>query len=124
MAKTTKEIPIFFAVDDGYSPFLAVAIQSLIDNASAEYTYLIKILNTDISEENKRKIGKYERENVDIEFVDLNYYIQKVKDKLRICIPSMTRCFIWTAILLFWTILQSFTIRIWEIIWWRQPRMM
>ena len=82
MAKTTKEIPIFFAVDDGYSPFLAVAIQSLIDNASAQYTYLIKILNTDISEENKRKIGKYERENVDIEFVDLNYYIQKVKDKL------------------------------------------
>ena len=82
MAKTTKEIPIFVAVDDGYSPFLAVAIQSLIDNASAEYTYLIKILNTDISEENKRKIGKYERENVDIEFVDLNYYIQKVKDKL------------------------------------------
>lgn len=82
MAKTTKEIPIFFAVDDGYSPFLAVAIQSLIDNASAEYTYLIKILNTDISEESKRKIGKYERENVDIEFVDLNYYIQKVKDKL------------------------------------------
>lgn len=82
MAKTTKEIPIFFAVDDGYSPFLAVAIQSLIDNASGENTYLIKILNTDISEENKRKIGKYERENVDIEFVDLNYYIQKVKDKL------------------------------------------
>lgn len=82
MAKTTKEIPIFFAVDNGYCPFLAVAIQSLIDNASAENTYLIKILNTDISEENKRKIGKYERENVDIEFVDLNYYIQKVKDKL------------------------------------------
>lgn len=82
MAKTTKEIPIFFAVDDGYCPFLAVAIQSLIDNSSAENTYLIKILNTDISEENKRKIGKYERENVDIEFVDLNYYIQKVKDKL------------------------------------------
>lgn len=82
MAKITKEIPIFFAVDNGYCPFLAVAIQSLIDNASAENTYLIKILNTDISEENKRKIGKYERENVDIEFVDLNYYIQKVKDKL------------------------------------------
>lgn len=40
------------------------------------------MLNTDISAENKRKIAKYERENVDIEFVDLNYYIQKVKDKL------------------------------------------
>lgn len=77
-----SEIPIFFAVDDGYCPFLAVAIQSLIDNCSEEYTYLIKILHTDIRDENKRKIAKYERRNVDIEFVDLNYYIKKVKDKL------------------------------------------
>ena len=77
-----KEIPIFFAVDDGYCPFLAVAIQSMIDNSSAENTYLIKILNTDVSEENKKKIAKYERDNVHIEFVDLNYYIQKVKAKL------------------------------------------
>lgn len=80
--RNNKEIPIFFAVDDGYCPFLAVANQSLIDNSSAENTYLIKILHTDISDENKKKIAKYERENVDIEFVDLNYYIQKVKDKL------------------------------------------
>lgn len=85
MAKASminSEIPIFFAVDDGYCPFLAVAIQSLIDNCSEEYTYLIKILHTDIREENKKKIAKYERRNVDIEFVDLNYYIKKVKDKL------------------------------------------
>lgn len=77
-----KEIPIFFAVDDGYSPFLAVALQSLTDNCSDENRYLIKILNTDISSENRKKIAKYERNNVDIEFVDLNYYIQKIKDKL------------------------------------------
>lgn len=81
-AEGSKEIPIFFAVDDGYCPFLAVAIQSLIDNSSAKNTYLIKILNTDISEENKEKIGKYKRGNVDIEFVDLTNYIEKVKDKL------------------------------------------
>lgn len=77
-----KEIPIFFAVDDSYCPFLAVAIQSMIDNSSPEYSYSIKVLNTDISSENKRKISKYEQENVSIEFVDLNYYIQKIKDKL------------------------------------------
>lgn len=79
---TEKEIPIFFAVDDGYCPFLAVALQSLTDNCSDENRYLIKILNTDISSENRRKIAKYEKKNVDIEFVDLNYYIQKIKDKL------------------------------------------
>ena len=37
---------------------------------------------TNIDEENKRKINKYQSANVNIEFVDLNYYIEKVKDKL------------------------------------------
>lgn len=75
-------IPIFFAVDDGYIPFLAVSIQSLADHASDENQYVIKVLYTNISEENKKNISKYERENISIEFVDLNYYIEKIKDKL------------------------------------------
>lgn len=75
-------IPIFFAVDDGYIPFLAVSIQSLADHASDENQYVIKVLYTNISEENQKKISKYERENISIEFVDLNYYIEKIKDKL------------------------------------------
>lgn len=75
-------IPIFFSVDDGYIPFLAVTLESLINNASKEYIYSIKILYTNVSERNKRKILKYERENFKIEFIDLNYYIQEIKDKL------------------------------------------
>ena len=43
---------------------------------------MVKILYTNISEENKEKINKYKRENIEIEFVNLNYYIEKVKDKL------------------------------------------
>lgn len=82
MENNLEVIPIFFAVDDGYIPFLAVALESLIENASKEYYYSIKILYTNINEENKKKINKYKRENVNIEFVDLNYYIEKVKDKL------------------------------------------
>ena len=77
-----EEIPIFFAIDDGYTPFLAVALQSLIDNASKNYNYSIKVLHTNVKEENKEKIiNKYKSENVNIEYVDLNYYIEKVKDK-------------------------------------------
>ena len=82
MKEDLKTIPIFFAVDDEYIPFLAVALQSLIENSSDENYYSIKVLYTNIREENKEKINKYEKENVDIEFVDLNYYIEKVKDKL------------------------------------------
>ena len=82
MENNLEVIPIFFAVDNGYIPFLAVALQSLIENSSKKYYYSIKILYTDIKEENKKKIMKYEKENVKIEFVDLNYYIEQVKDKL------------------------------------------
>lgn len=82
MEKELNKIPIFFAVDDGYIPFLAVALQSLLENSSEENYYLIKILYTNISQDNQERIKKYERENINIEFVDLNYYIEKVKDKL------------------------------------------
>ena len=82
MKKNKKTIPIFFAVDDAYIPFLAFEIQILSDHASPKNFYLIKVLYTDISEKNQEKIKKYERENITIEFVDLTYYIDKVKDKL------------------------------------------
>ena len=82
MENNLEVIPIFFAIDDGYMPFLAVALESLIHNASKKYYYSIKVLYTNISEENKKKINKYSKDNFNIEFVDLNYYIEKVKDKL------------------------------------------
>lgn len=82
MNDSNKGIPIFFAVDDGYIPFLAVTLQSLVENSSSSNQYSIKILHTNVNEENKRKISKYQRENIDIEFVNLNCYVEKVKDKL------------------------------------------
>lgn len=82
MSENLKEIPIFFAIDDGYTKFLAVTIQSLIENASKDYKYLIKVLHTNVQKEHMEQIKKYENQNVSIEFVDLRYYIEKVKDKL------------------------------------------
>ena len=43
MNKEVNEIPVFFAVDNGYIPFLGVALKSLIDNTSKENKYAIKI---------------------------------------------------------------------------------
>ena len=82
MENNKGEIPIFYAVDDRYLPFLAVTLKSLLENASSDYNYAIKILASNVSESNKKKILKYEKENVKIEFVDLQYYLEKIKDKL------------------------------------------
>ena len=82
MYNNLKEIPIFFAVDDTYIPFLAVSLQSLTDNSSKENKYIIKILYTNVSEENMQKIKKYEKENIEIEFVNLNNQLKNVREKL------------------------------------------
>ena len=44
MKASSKEIPIFFALDDNYIPFLAVTLQSIIDNSSENYLYNLRIL--------------------------------------------------------------------------------
>ena len=83
--KRNNTIPIFFAVDDGYIPFLAVAIESILAHASKENYYLIKILYTNISDKNKRIIKKYEN---DIYISIMNQYtpLEQVKN-----IPELNR---------------------------------
>lgn len=82
MNNKLKEIPVFFAVDDRYIPFLAVTMKSVIENSSKENNYAFKVLYTNVSEENIEKIKKYEQENISIGFVNLNKNLEEIKDKL------------------------------------------
>lgn len=77
-----NEIPIFFAVDDAYIPFLAVTIQSLSEHINEQYIYNLKVLYTNINESNQEEIAKYQNENIKIEFVDVNEKIQQMQKKL------------------------------------------
>jgi len=67
-----QTIPIFFSVNDAYAPYLAVALNSIKDNASKRYLYHIHILNDDISEENRRKLQLFADEGFRIEFISLS----------------------------------------------------
>lgn len=80
--KNNKVIPIFFATDDNYVPFLDVAIRSLIKNASTEYKYKIIVLNTGLKEENTSKIKVLENENFEISFDDISNAVEDLKNKL------------------------------------------
>lgn len=77
-----KTIPIFFSADDNYVPFLAVAIRSLIDNASKKYNYDIVVLNSGLTDENMKRIKKMEEEKFNIKFVDVNPKIENITSKL------------------------------------------
>ena len=79
-----KNIPIFFATDDGYIPFLAVALESIKQNASKGYKYLIKVLcnKHNVSKANIQKIYKFNDENFDIEFVDVSSKQAEINSKM------------------------------------------
>ncbi len=80
--KELKETPVFYAVDDKYIPMLGISLRSLIDNSSDENKYTIKILYLNLKDENINKIKKYEKDNVKIEFVNLNKQLKEIEDKL------------------------------------------
>ena len=63
-----KEIPVFFTADNGYAPYLAVAIHSLVKNASTDYHYKIIVLHEQISIENQNKIKSLENDRTEIMF--------------------------------------------------------
>ena len=77
-----KTIPIFFACNDKYVPYLDVAIISLISHASKENKYEITILKTDVTKENQEKIEKHSKDNVSIKFYDVKEMLEPIKKQL------------------------------------------
>ena len=75
-----QKIPICFATDDNYVPFLTVALASLLDNSSKENFYKIYVLTSHLSEENMNSILKQATENSEIKFVQLSKELDKVQD--------------------------------------------
>ena len=71
-------IPIFFSVNDAYSPFLATAINSIRENASPDFQYRIHILTDDISDSNRARLSQLGGGDFNIEFHPLTRLLQSV----------------------------------------------
>ena len=78
-----REIPIFFATDDNYIPYLDVAIHSLIDNASQNYQYRIIVLNTGIAPDNIATVKQNECPGFAIDFADISESIQDIQSHFK-----------------------------------------
>lgn len=94
-------IPIFFASNDKYVPYLDVAILSIVANSSKNNNYEIIVLKTDISEENQNKLLKHAKENVKIRFFDVHDILEPIKktlpDMFYYTLAAYYRLFIETA---------------------------
>ena len=82
--KRVEQIPIFFASDNNYAPYLAVALKSLLTNASPDYFYKIHILTTNLDEDICEKLKKLATPNSSIEVISLASEIEHIKDRFQL----------------------------------------
>ena len=71
-------IPIFFAVDDNYAPFLGVALRSMLSNADPTCFYRIHILTEGLSNSNVERILAEQTENSRITFDDISEAVARI----------------------------------------------
>ena len=78
-----KEVNVFFASDERYLPFLAVAIKSLSDNARGEYIYNVNVLSEGFGDEALLPLYPLLRENVRVKIHDVREKIGALRDQLQ-----------------------------------------
>lgn len=66
-----NNLGIVFATDAGYVPYMAVSIQSIIDNSDPKYNYDILIFDDGITDYQKEQLSSYNRTNFSIRFIDV-----------------------------------------------------
>ena len=70
-------IPVIYSANDAYVPYLAVSIQSLISHSNDSNVYEIIVLESSISEANKKILLTMERPNVSIRFFNVKSFVSK-----------------------------------------------
>ncbi len=82
MNRKNEIIPIFFSIDDGYAPFLSVALASIIQNASDAYDYRATVLCNDLSEQNRQRLSALATDHFEIQFVPMGNRLDHIQDRI------------------------------------------
>lgn len=77
-----NEIPIFFTIDDSYAPFLAVALNSAIQNANPKRNYKAIVLHQGLSDENIAKLSSLHTSNFQIELTPMKANMEMLDDRM------------------------------------------
>ena len=77
-----KIVPLFFATDDNYLPFLAVTIESLKENASKDFLYKIHVLHSGVRQDYAERILRLAEDGFDISFVDVTERLKEISSLL------------------------------------------
>lgn len=77
-------IPVFFAVDDNYAPFLGVALESITQNASRDYIYNVHILTEGLNQTNISRLQAYSDKNFNILISDVAEGMRSMNHRIHV----------------------------------------
>lgn len=80
----TDIIPVFYACDDIFAPYMIVSLTSLLKNCSRKRKYIIHILSTELSDEIRRAALSLKCDYAEIRFENVSRYIGAIENKLPI----------------------------------------
>lgn len=75
-----KVIPVVFATNNNYAPYLGVSIESLKQNASDEYVYDVYVFHTALSDLNQMKLKSLSENNVFVRCVNVIPQVKNLRD--------------------------------------------
>lgn len=84
-AKVTENretIPLFFATDDNYLPFLSIALKSIRENSSRDYDYRIYVLHSGLRADYMEMILRMSEEGFEISFEDVTGRLKEIASLL------------------------------------------
>ena len=84
MCKSANTVPIFFAVDDNYAPYLAVVLESLKTHASDKYLYDVNVLVESISDGHLNNILAMQEKNIKITFCNVSEKVNSLCSRLHL----------------------------------------
>lgn len=85
-----QTVPIVLSSSESFAPVCAVAICSIVSNASDSRYYDILVLDTGISPENQQKIQSLAKENVSIRFYNVRELLNQYNLKTLSHVPTET----------------------------------
>lgn len=75
-----NNIPIAFATDDRFAPYLYISIKSLLSNANEKYNYDLVIFHGLLKDYHKQKLAEFEANNVTVRFINMSEYMDSYKE--------------------------------------------
>ena len=81
-AFSETNIPVCFACDNDFAKYTAVAVQSVIENASDKSNYDILVLNENFDKETVNKFESLTQKNISVRCVNISDFISDIDKKI------------------------------------------